>query len=482
MTDARILVVDDEPDVCELIELGLTKRGFKVESTTRARDALAMLRDDQAFDVLLTDLRLDDMDGLALCERVVENHPDLPVVVLTGHGSLDTAIGAIRVGAYDFITKPVDMESLEVAIRRATHHRRLSEEVKRLRDEVGATRGPREMVGQSGPMRRVYELIERLGTTDATILISGESGTGKELVARALHQRSAHHEGPFVAINCAAVPANLLESELFGHVKGAFTDARRTREGLFVRAGGGTLFLDEIGEMPLEMQAKLLRALQERRVRPVGGDQEIHFDTRIIAATNRELEAEVEAGNFREDLYYRINVVQIAMPRLAERGNDILLLAQHFVESVGQRMGRPIKGFSQSAAQKLLAYDWPGNVRELENSIERAVALARYEEIQVEDLPSRVREHEDEGTLEELDDPSYMLPLEELERRHIQRALKACSGNKTRAAKVLGVDRRTLYRKLERYAEKDAEARRASGAAPSTNNGGFDRRSAPSFA
>jgi two-component system response regulator HydG len=462
---ARVLVVDDERDVCEFLEASLTQRGVDVLTTTRAESALEIASNDE-LDVVLSDLRLDHMDGLELCRRMAERQPNLPVVLITGDGSLDAAVGAIRAGAYDFITKPIDIDALEVAIQRAARHRRLTDEVHRLRDQVAKMHSTDDMVGGSGAIRRVRDLMERIGPTDATVLIAGESGTGKELVARGIHDRSDKRRGEFVAINCAAVAANLLESELFGHVKGAFTDARADREGLFVRANDGTLFLDEIGEMPLEMQVKLLRALQARVVRPVGGNEEITFNTRIIAATNRDLEAEIERGRFREDLYYRINVVRIDVPPLRDRGNDILLLAQHFIDKIAARTGRRVRGVAPATARKLLAYDWPGNVRELENSMERAVALAHADEIGVSDLPSRIIEHEDVRPDDETsaDTADVVMPLNDVERRHILRALRACNGNKTQAARLLGLDRRTLYRKLDRYdAEATARDRRMNG-------------------
>ncbi len=471
----RALVVDDEREMCELVEAGLSRRGYEVSWTTSGREALRRVAAED-FEVVLTDLKLEDIDGLELCRQVVEQHSDLPVIVFTGFGSLDAAIGAIRVGAYDFITKPVDMNALEVAVRRAAKHRHLSNEVKRLQEQVDSVVGPKEMVGRSAPMRQVHDLVERVSQSDATVLVCGESGTGKELVARAVHRRSAYAEGPFVAINCAAVPPNLLESELFGHVAGAFTDAKLSRTGLFQKADGGTLFLDEVGELPIEMQPKLLRALQERRIRPVGGDEEIEFNTRIIAATNRDLEQEVQSGRFREDLFYRINVVKVDVPRLDQRGNDILLLAQHFIDTIGARTAKPIKGLSPAAAQRLLAYDWPGNVRELENCMERAMALTRFEEVQVEDLPDRIRRFRDDRILEEARVPEEILSLDELERRYIYKALKACKGNKTRTAQVLAVDRRTLYRKLERY-EQEARIQEAADQAHESNGLDHEHRS-----
>jgi two-component system response regulator HydG len=306
-------------------------------------------------------------------------------------------------------------------------------------------------------MRKVYELLRRVRRTDASLLVTGESGTGKELIARAAHSASERAERPFVAVNCAAMPSSLLESELFGHVKGAFTDAKAARKGLFLEANGGTVLLDEIGQMPVEMQPKLLRVLQERKVRPIGSNEEVPFDTRLIAATNSDLEREVDSGRFREDLYYRLNVVQIHVPPLRERGNDILLLARHFAKGVADRLQKPLRGISSEAAGKLLDYDWPGNVRQLENSMERAVTLTRSSHVTVEDLPEKIREHQ--GNRHEHDDVSaeHMPSLQEVERRHIRRVLAATSGNKTQAAKVLGLDRRTLYRKLERYEQRPKE-------------------------
>jgi len=303
-------------------------------------------------------------------------------------------------------------------------------------------------------------LVDRLSETDATVLITGESGTGKELVARALHQHSRRAAGPFVAINCAAMPEPLLESELFGHVKGAFTDARTPRQGLFLKASGGTLFLDEIGELPIGMQPKLLRALQEKTVRPVGSDREEPYDARILAATNRDIETEVEERRFREDLFYRINVVRIQVSPLRARGNDVLLLAQHFVKRFSTESGKPVVGISTAVAGKLLGYAWPGNVRELSNCIERAVALTRFEELSVDDLPEKIRDYRATDLAVPGVDALELLPMEEVERRYILRVLAQVQGNKTLAAEALGLDRRTLYRKLERYgepAERDSE-------------------------
>ena len=447
----HILVVDDEQETCDLLEMALGRHGFKVTPSTNAQRALELVA-EQDFDVVLTDLSMPEMSGLDLCERVLGTRPDMPVVVITGQGSLETAIGAIRVGAYDFITKPVDPKLLFLSVSRAIQHRRLSDEVKRLRQAVDGEGGDAaRIVGQSGAMRRVYELINRVGESDASVLIHGETGTGKELIARGIHNRSRRRNGPFVAINCAAVPHSLLESELFGHARGAFTDAKAQRTGLFVQATGGTLFLDEIGELPIDVQPKLLRALQERKVRPVGANQEIPFDARIVAATNRNLEDEVYEKRFREDLYYRINVVKIDVPPLRERGGDVLHLAQHFLKQFAERNAKPSLELSTTAAEKLMAYNWPGNVRELENCMEHAVALARFDQITVEDLPEKIRAYRAERFVVAANDPTEIVTMDELERRYILRVLSLVGGNKSRAAQVLGFDRRTLYRKLERY-------------------------------
>jgi len=445
----RILVIDDDQSMCELIQDSLQRNGWEVIWRLRGDEGLELVR-EQNLDVVITDVNLEPMNGIELCRNLTENRPDTPVIVITAFGNMSAAIAAIRAGAYDFINKPIDMAQLSHVIDRAVQHRHLREEVKRLREASEISPGKGGLQGESRAILKVYDLIRRVASTDTTVLLTGESGTGKELVARALHTESGRSQMPFVAINCAAVPGSLLESELFGHVKGAFTDAKATRKGMFEQASGGTLLLDEIGEMPLDMQPKLLRVLQERQVRPVGGNTVAPVDARIIAATNRDLEGEVEAERFREDLYYRLNVVQIHVPPLRARGNDVLLLAQHFVRKFAKRMGKGVAGISSEAAKKLLEYDWPGNVRQLENSMERAVTLTRFEQITVEDLPDRISRYESSRITADVDS-EHILTFEELEKRYIERVLKAAQGNKTQAAKLLGVDRRTLYRKLERY-------------------------------
>ncbi|HEX4477596.1 MAG TPA: sigma-54 dependent transcriptional regulator [Polyangiaceae bacterium] len=443
----RILVVDDDQSACELLE-GTLKRTHRVVWRTSAQDALELVGEED-FDVILTDLNMAGIGGLDLCERMVGMRPDVPVIVVTGFGSMEAAVGAIRAGAYDFVTKPVDPSVIGLMVERALKHRRLQEEVKRLR-RAATPQGFQQIIGASSAMRRVFDLVSRVSDTDATVLVTGESGTGKELIAKAIHEQSNRRGGPFLAINCAAMPAALLESELFGHVRGAFTDAKVTRSGLFLEATQGTLFLDEIGELPLEMQPKLLRSLQERKVRPVGGNQEVSFDSRIVAATNRDLETEVFEKRFREDLYYRINVVAIEVPPLRERGSDVLLLAQHFVKRAAERAGKQVKGIAAPTAEKLTQYDWPGNVRELENCMERAVALMRFDSIMVDDLPEKVRNYQADRFVLSADDPAELVTAAELERRYMHRVLALVGGNKSRAAKILGFNRRTLYRKMDR--------------------------------
>jgi DNA-binding NtrC family response regulator len=446
----RILIVDDEPEMATVIEQALSRRNY-IATQKNSADAAWDLLESEDFDVVVTDLNMRGMSGVELTDRIAKNRKDLPVIVITAFGSLDTAIATLRAGAYDFITKPFEIDQLVVAVERALQNKKLREEVKRLRAEVARSKPSSDFIGDSPAMKKVHEVVARVAETDATVLVTGESGSGKELVARDLHKRSKRANGPFVAINCAALPETLLESELFGHVKGAFTDAKASKRGLFVEASGGTLFLDEIGEMPPGMQAKLLRALEERSVRPVGGTSETSFDARLVAATNRDLESLVESGRFREDLYYRINVVHVDLPPLRARGGDVLLLAQHFITRLAEPMNKTVKGFSSTVAERLLGYSWPGNVRELQNCIERAIALARFEELTVEDLPPKVRDYKPSFVVVATEDPTDLVTMEEVERRYIQRVMEAVGQNKTQAAKTLGFDRTTLYRKLERY-------------------------------
>jgi two-component system, NtrC family, response regulator AtoC len=436
-----VFVVDDEREMVDLIAIGLKKRGFTIVPFSSGADALGAISHHDV-DVIITDLNMKGMTGLQLCEQVVADRPDIPVLMLTAFGSFETAVGAIRAGAYDFVTKPVEIEALAIAVRRAAEHRSLRGEVKRLREVVAATRGRGNLIGGSPAMQRVFELIDQVAATDATVLLTGESGTGKELVAREIHNRSRRSSQPFVVLNCAAIPEALLEAELFGQVGG--------RSGAFQQANGGTLFLTEIGELPLALQPKLLRALQDRKIIAAGGEVAVPVDVRLVAASNRDLEELVEARVFREDLYYRIHVIHIPLPALRARGGDVVLLADHFVRHHATVFDKKVTGLSAPAAERMMTYDWPGNVRELATCIERAVALARFEEIQVEDLPDKIRTARPISTLSGTDVPE-LLTLEEVERRHVLRVLAVCDGNRTDAAKMLDVDRKTLYRKLLRW-------------------------------
>jgi two-component system response regulator HydG len=451
---ANILLIDDDVGLCNLIATDLEARGHKARRAYSAEDGLRVLA-QESIDVVVTDVNMHGMTGVELCCAVHERHQDLPVVVMTAYGTLDGAIAAIRAGAYDFVTKPFDLDHFSLVVDRAFGLHALRREVARLRSavDVRAVIAP-ELVGKSPAIDRVRDLIARVADMDATILITGESGTGKELVARALHDASPRKNGRFVAINCAAVPEALLESELFGHARGAFTDAKASRAGLMVQASGGTLLLDEVSEMPHGMQAKLLRALQERRVRPVGSNEEIAFDARIVAATHTDLETEVAEKRFREDLFYRINVVRIDVPPLRARGNDVLLLAQQFLARFALQSGRDVHGMSAAVAKKLLAFPWPGNVRQLQNCMERAVALARGSEIAIEDLADNVLAHNpsklDVVGVDTTGSTAATPTMDEIERRYIRQVLHDVAGNKTLAAQLLGFDRRTLYRKLDR--------------------------------
>jgi len=446
----RLVVIDDDRAMCEMLESALGRRGFEVVWRTSAGEADEILT-QQEYDVVLTDLQMPGEDGLKLCRRLVQNRPDVPVVVITAFGSMESAIAALRAGAYDFVNKPIDLDTLALLLERAVKHRQLLERIRVLSETVTGPRGFDDLVGASAAMLKLFDLVKRVADLDSSVLITGESGTGKELVARSLHKNSRRHEAPFTAVNCSAIPETLLESELFGHRKGAFTDARSDREGLFVRAHGGTLLLDEVGELPLSLQPKLLRAIEEHKVRPIGGDKEVDFDVRLIASTNRDLESMVADGSFREDLFYRFNVIPIALPPLRSRDNDIMLLAERFLREYASVTGKEITGIASPVAQKLLAYPWPGNVRELRNCIEHAVALARHDKLVLDDLPEKIAEHSGSHLMVMSNDPMALVSIDELERRYIAHVLSAVNGNKTSAANILGMDRKTLYRKLDKY-------------------------------
>ncbi|OYP38511.1 sigma-54-dependent transcriptional regulator [Rhodopirellula sp. MGV] len=454
-TRQTVLIVDDDKSMCDLVQAALSLNGFGTLVCQNASQAIERLH-QQNVDVVLTDVRMPGTSGLELCRQIHSLRPDLPVVVMTAFGNLETAVEAIRGGAYDFVTKPVEMQVLRMAIQRAAEHRRLSEQIRLLSETQQSNGDFPDLLGQSDVMGSLREQIRRVAPSDAPILITGESGTGKEVVAKSIHRLSLRADKPFVAVNCAAVSESLIESELFGHAKGAFTDARTDRKGLFLEAQGGTLFLDEIGDMPMNMQVKLLRALEESRLRPVGGDREVEFDVRVLAATNRDLESAIDSGDFRQDLFFRINVIQLQLPPLRSRGADILELALSSIERFASQANKDVNGISKPAVEKLLAYRWPGNVRELRNVMQRAVALTQYDSITVEDLPDKIREHQPTTVFIGGDDPSELMSLEDLEERYIEHVLQAVEGNRTQAAKILGVDRKTLYRKLKRKDEDES--------------------------
>lgn len=448
MIPGHILIVDDDQSMCEMLYDDLTQRGHCVQWHTSAEKAFEIFM-GESFDTVLTDLKMPGLNGIDFTNRLSQNRPDVPVIVITAFGSLNTAIEAIRAGAYDFVTKPIEMDLLSIVINRALKHRSLQEQVTFLKKQRRNAEDFGEFIGRSPVMERLFDRISRIADQQVPVLITGESGTGKELVARALHRYSKRRKEPFVPVNCAALPGMLLESELFGHAQGAFTDARSDRQGLFLGANGGTLFMDEIAEIPLDLQPKLLRAVETGSVRPIGKNNELKSDVRIVAATNRDLEATVEEGQFREDLFFRINVVRLNVPPLRSRGSDILLLAQYFLQNITLRDDKPIKGFFPSTAEKLLAYSWPGNVRELRNAMEHAVAMTRFEEIAVEDLPEKIRNYKSSQVVLGGNTPEELLTLEDVERQYVEHVLKAVNGNKSVAARILGLGRRTLYRKLE---------------------------------
>jgi DNA-binding NtrC family response regulator len=446
---AVILVVDDDAAMRDFLREELEREGFRVFGAADGRAGIERVKQG-GIDLVVSDVKMPDLDGLDLLReiRAVEQTPY--VITITAFGSIDTAIRAVKLGAYDYVTKPFELDQLLLTIEKALGERELRSEVSRLRAEVARRDRLDNLIGRSVAMQEIFSLIRRVSASPANVLITGESGTGKELVARAIHAGSARHGRPFVAVNCAAIPHALLESELFGYKRGAFTDARSDRTGLLVEADGGTLFLDEIAELPLPLQPKLLRVLQDREVRPLGANRAERVDLRLIAATNRDLEARLKSGELRDDLYYRLNVIQLQLPPLRARTEDLLPLAEHFLARSAERAGKPLKGMNEAAKKILLAYHWPGNVRELENVVERAVALCERDIVGPEDLPPVMRERRNQDRLAAA--LAQGLTLEELEREYIERVLDAEGGNKTRAAQRLGLDRKTLYRKLDEYA------------------------------
>ncbi|HEV3470302.1 MAG TPA: sigma-54 dependent transcriptional regulator [Pyrinomonadaceae bacterium] len=445
-----ILVAEDEDLMRAIISRLLEGAGYRVAATASAEEALeAFAAEDVA--ATLTDIRMAGMDGLALLDRIKDIDPEALVIVMTAYSSVDSAVAALRKGAYDYITKPFVNEDLLQSVKNALRQRELFRENRHLRRELDRRYSFSEIIGTSEALQRVFRLVEKVAATNTNVLIEGESGTGKELIARAVHHNSPRADRPFVAINCGALPETLLESELFGHTKGAFTGATAARAGLFRSAEGGTVFLDEIGEITPAMQVRILRAVQEHEVTPVGSSAPVQFDARIICATNRDLEKEVTEGRFREDLFYRLNVIELHLPPLRERREDIPLLVRHFITRTAREQQQTEKAVEPAALTALLNYHWPGNVRELQNAVERAFTLSG-DTIDLDSLPPRVREAASKISPESIRDPDGLRPtLAEIERRYILETLAAVNQDKTRAANILGIDLSTLYRKLKRY-------------------------------
>ncbi len=447
----NILIVDDKPTIREACGEVAQLTGMNATMVATAEEAIEVL-ENNAVDIVLTDLMLPHTSGLELLKRVHDTHPNLPVIVLTQYGTIDSAVAATRMGAIDYVTKPFRIEELRARLERASRAVELQQENQLLREQLRTRPGFGGLIGLSERMQRMYKTIQKVSQHEYPVLILGESGTGKELVAKSVHYSGARKDRTFVPVDCSSLVATLIESELFGYVKGAFTGALHGKQGLLETANGGTLFLDEIGDMPVDLQSKLLRVLQEREVKPVGSTERRRIDVRIIAATNRDLEAGIKNGSFRQDLYFRLNVVQVKLPALRERKSDIPLLVTSFLDKFSDPQ-RPARTISEDARRRLIAYDWPGNVRELENAIERAVALSSGPILHVADLPSSLQY----PTSERVPERDELLPLEELERRAILRALRQTTGDKLAAARILGIGKTTLYRKLKQYHMEPAE-------------------------
>jgi len=441
----KILVVDDDPEMCRLLSEVLTEEGFLVLTTGESLEASKILKKEE-FDVLITDLKMKGLKGLDLLEEAKKIAPLTPVIIITAFGTIESAIQAMKMGAYDYVTKPFQMDEIVLTVKKALENRFLKKEVVRLKKEMESRYHFHQLIGKSPSMQKIYDLIERIHESSNNVLITGESGTGKDLVAKAIHYSGTRKEGPFIAVNCAAIPETLLESELFGYKRGAFTDAKTDKKGLIFGATEGTLFLDEITEMSPLLQAKLLRVIEEKEVRPLGDTNAHPIDVRIISASNRDMKDHIHHGRFREDLYYRLKVIDIELPPLRERREDIPLLIQHFISKLGKEPKR-VSGVSEDALKILINYSWPGNVRELENIIQRAMTLSQREVILPEDLPSSLLQEVDENLVEKGLRVKYT--LDQLEKEYIKKVLIEVGGNKSKAAERLGLDRKTLYRKLE---------------------------------
>jgi DNA-binding NtrC family response regulator len=453
-----ILIVDDESGILDTLRILLRKEGFEVTTAQGGKAGLEQIRSGN-HDIVLTDVRMPQVSGLDILQAAKDQDGMTPVILMTAQASLQTAVAAVNAGAFYYIQKPFSNDELLAILRRACEFRQIRVENRLLKQDI-RRRGERSTVsrpiGKSRRFLEVLRLVEVVAPTDSTVLIQGESGTGKEVIARYLHNLSTRADGPFLSINCGALPENLLESELFGHVKGSFTGAVRDKQGLFAAARGGTFFMDEVGEMPPSLQIKLLRVLQEREVIPVGATEPIPVDVRIIAATNRDLEEEVRRGRFRSDLFYRLNVIALELPALRERRDDLVLLIDGFLQELATERGDPTRALTSEALDAVMVYDWPGNVRELQNALEHAVVLSKGDSIEPTALPERITRRRKEPLVAERSSPNPSLDV--IERAYIMWVLQSEGGNKTRAAEVLGIDPSTLYRKLSRYEEQNANA------------------------
>ncbi len=451
-TIGRILVVDDDLAHSTTLKTLLSTWGYDVICVEDGEDAVYFVK-KTPFDLILMDIKMIKIDGIEALKRIKGYNPAIPIIMMTAYSSVESAVEALKAGAYDYLIKPLDFDALRLNIQRALEHLELKKENKRLKQSLGENFDFNNIIGKSESIKKLLEKVAMVAPSDANVLITGESGTGKELIARAIHLNSNRKQGPFITVNCAALTETLLESELFGHEKGAFTGADKRREGRFVGANNGTIFLDEIGEMPMSMQPKLLRVIQEKEVQPLGSDKTVKVDVRIIAATNRDLEDEVIKGNFREDLFYRLNVVNLHMPSLRDRRDDIPILANYFLKLYAEKNKKQIKGITPRAMDLLLKHNWPGNVRELENAMEHAVVLSTGEYISEKELPLRIRKNLQPNIIEEDAKTArdQAISLDEIEKQAIIRALKIAGGNKSEAARILKINRRTLYLKMGKY-------------------------------
>ena len=446
--DGQIIIIEDDEKMLNLLTKVLKKEGYAVVPCLDGIKGLKKL-EEKSFDLAITDLRMPQMNGMEVLKGIKEASPDTYVIMMTAFSSIDSAVEAIKKGAYDYISKPFKMDEIGMIIKRALEEKRLRKELASLRQEVSTRYRFTNIIGKSKAMQEVFDLIRRVSASRSTVLIYGKSGTGKELVAKAIHYNSPRKDRPFIAINCSAIQDTLLESELFGHVKGAFTGAISAKKGLLEEVQGGSAFLDEIGEISLSMQVKLLRVLQEREIKRVGSTEITKIDIRLITATNQDLPEKVKKGEFREDFFYRLNVIPIALPELKDRIEDIPLLVDHFLKKHSNQEKGEIKGMAKETMALLLNYVWPGNVRELENVIERAITLGRHQDILPEDLPSHFTKKESLSLIH--DEEKEDMAIEEVEARHIAKILKKTKGNRIEAAGLLGIDRRTLYRKIKKY-------------------------------